>query len=157
MATGIQFYEKNKEAMLVRIKQWQLDNPDKRKATCKKYYIENRDKIKQAQDRYRKESPEKYLLGLAKRRAKKNGLEFNIDILDIPIPEVCPLLNIPLNSYSIHNDFRPSIDRINSKKGYIKGNVMIVSQKANRLKNNSTGNELLNLAINLLRIEGEIK
>jgi len=32
----------------------------------------------------------------------------------------------------------PTLDRINNDLGYIKGNVEVISAKANRLKNNGT-------------------
>jgi hypothetical protein len=35
-----------------------------------------------------------------------------------------------------------SLDRIDSSKGYIKGNVWVISLRANRIKNDSTPQEL---------------
>lgn len=151
-----EYYLKNKKKFLDKAKKWAKENPDKRRAIELKWRKENREKEKQRQDKYRKDNPEKYLYNLAKRRAKNKGLEFNIEHSDVVVPEYCPLLGIKINSYSLHQDFRPSIDRIDSKKGYIKGNIMVVSWKANRLKNNSNGTELLALALNLLKIEGEL-
>lgn len=93
------------------------------------------------------------LLRSAKQRAKTKGLEFNIDVTDIELPEVCPLLGIPLfSSYreegkTIDHSF--SIDRINPNKGYIKGNVWVISYKANRIKNDASLEELELLVKNL--------
>ena len=93
------------------------------------------------------------LLRGAKQRAKIKGLEFNIDISDIELPNVCPLLEIPLISScreensTIDNAY--SIDRIDSNKGYIKGNVWVISYKANRIKNNASLEELELLVSNL--------
>ena len=150
------YYEAHKDEILRRVREWQIANPDKRKATHAKWYRANRDKVKQAQDAYRKDRPVKYLLGLAKRRSARKGLEFSIGLEDLVVPSVCPLLGIPINSYSVDLDFRPSLDRIDSSKGYIKGNVQVVSHKANRIKSNACGEELLMLAINLLRLEGKL-
>jgi hypothetical protein len=36
----------------------------------------------------------------------------------------------------------PTLDRIDSTKGYIKENIQVISFKANRLKNNATVDEL---------------
>ena len=74
---------------------------------------------------------------------------------DIKIPLNCPILQIPLiNSLggkSIDNS--PSLDRIDSSKGYIKGNVRIISMRANRLKQDSTIDELKKI---ILYMEGKI-
>lgn len=150
------YYERNKESVMARIRAWQISNPDKRKATLKRHYENNKSSLKIAQQKYRRDRPQKYLYSLAKRRAAKLGREFSIELADIIVPSECPLLNIPINSYSEHQDFRPSVDRIDSSKGYVKGNVQVISFKANRLKNNSCGDELLCLAINLLKFEGKI-
>jgi predicted DNA-binding protein YlxM (UPF0122 family) len=93
------------------------------------------------------------LLRSAKQRAKIKGLEFNIDVTDIELPEVCPLLGIPLfSSYREEGktiDYSYSIDRINPNKGYIKGNVWVISYKANRIKNDASLEELELLVKNL--------
>lgn len=97
------------------------------------------------------------LLRSAKQRAKVKGLDFNIDITDINLPDKCPLLNIPLGSfYREATDNSYSIDRIDSSKGYTKGNVWVISKRANTLKGNATLEELELLVKNLRRkIKGE--
>lgn len=86
--------------------------------------------------------PERILLYDAKCRAKRKALEFNITIEDIVIPSVCPIMNIPLYSrtglYNNGIDNSPSLDRIDNTKGYIKGNVAVVSARANKLKRDIT-------------------
>ena len=93
------------------------------------------------------------LLRSAKQRAKSRGLDFNIDASDIDLPDKCPLLEIPLfSSYrgeSKTYDNSYSIDRIDPRKGYIKGNVWVISYKANRIKNDATLDELETLVKNL--------
>ena len=96
--------------------------------------------------KWRVNNPEKYLLHTAKSRSKKIGLEFNIDVLDIIIPEKCPILDIPLfirQGYkgSEKNPNNPSLDRIDSSKGYVKGNVQVISWRANDLKKDGTVEE----------------
>ena len=76
----------------------------------------------------------------AKKRAEQKGIPFTIKLDDIIIPDVCPVLNV---SFSIvegrgPGDFSPSLDRINGDIGYTKENVMIISFKANRIKNDAT-------------------
>ena len=96
---------------------------------------------------YRKQSPEARLFHSAKSRAKQLGLPFNIDMADCHVPEYCPILGIPLNMEAEERtDNTPSIDRIIPERGYVKGNVVVISWRANRLKNNATVEELMKLA-----------
>ena len=72
----------------------------------------------------------------AKKRAKLKGLEFNIELEDIPeIPKYCPVLGIEIKS----NDTNAPLD---SSKGYKKGNVRNISNRANRIKSDATIEEL---------------
>lgn len=121
----------------------------------RKYRKENPEREALAQFNYRKKRPEKYLYNLAKRRClyRPNGYEFSIKVEDVVIPEVCPLLQIKLDILSPNVDVHPSIDRIDSKKGYIPGNVMVISHRANRIKSDANAKELAMIASNLAQIE----
>ena len=89
----------------------------------------------------------------AKSRAKKNNLPFNIELDDIFIPERCPLLGIKIESTEVRNSpNNPSLDKIIPEKGYIKGNVWVISNRANTLKNDATLQELKTLVENLEKI-----
>jgi hypothetical protein len=93
--------------------------------------------------RAKKRNPISLLFKNAKRRAREKGLEFSITKDDVPMPKVCPILGIPLFSAEGYaKDNSPSIDRIDSTKGYVPGNVMIISFRANTLKNDATRDEL---------------
>lgn len=64
------------------------------------------------------------------------------------MPTHCPVLGIKLE-YSTTGrptDASPSIDRIIPERGYVPGNVIVVSMRANRLKSNATMNELEQIA-----------
>ena len=90
------------------------------------------------------------LFDAAKRRAKEAGLEFSIKRSDIFIPVLCPLLCIPVFvGDGKQGPNSPSIDRIDNSKGYVPGNVWIISQKANRIKSDATVEEISMLARNL--------
>ena len=90
------------------------------------------------------------MLARAKSRAKKNNLPFNIELADIIIPERCPLLGIKIESTEFRNSpNNPSLDKIIPKKGYIKDNVWVISNRANTLKNDATLQELKTLVENL--------
>lgn len=90
----------------------------------------------------------KFMVRTAKRRAKALGLDFNLEESDITFPEVCPILGLKL----VLNEGRPcaasaSLDRIDSAKGYVKGNVWVISHKANAMKSNATAEELIKFAL----------
>lgn len=89
------------------------------------------------------------LLHPAKQRAKEKGLEFDLTIEDIIIPERCPALGITLKpsvgegSKSLTKlETSPSIDRIDNAKGYTKDNICVISLRANNIKKNATMSEL---------------
>jgi hypothetical protein len=104
-------------------------------------------RLKNNEDAYKK-----YIIRGAKRRALSQGIPFNINYTDITIPEYCPLLGIKLNKHvgegKLYDD-SPSLDKIIPKLGYVKGNVWVVSNKANRIKSNATIEELELLVKNL--------
>jgi len=73
-------------------------------------------------------------------------LEFTIAKSDIVIPEYCPVLGIKLErGHKGFHESAPTLDRIDSTKGYIQGNVAVISFRANRMKGNATLDELKHL------------
>jgi hypothetical protein len=93
----------------------------------------------------------------AKGRATKKHFEFNIDAKDIIIPEFCPVLGIRLETKrnkATRFTSSPSLDRIDSTKGYVKGNVRVISARANCLKNNATIEELERVLADLKATSG---
>jgi len=79
----------------------------------------------------------------AKARAAKAGVPFNITPEDIVIPQLCPVLQIPLIvGQSQASDNSPSLDRVIPLLGYVRGNILVISNRANRIKNNATIPEL---------------
>ena len=120
-----------------------------------RYRKNNPEKYKYNHIRYKQLYPEKYLFSLVKRRSNSRHIECNISELDIVIPEYCPLLNIKLDLLG-DLDVHPSVDRIDPTKGYIKGNVMVISHRANRIKNNACAKELKLMAENLMKYEGGV-
>jgi len=94
-------------------------------------------------------NPEKTMLASSKRRALKLGLDFNLTIEDIIIPKYCPILGIELirqTNKGRSAKCSPSLDRIDSSKGYVKGNVWVISMLANAMKNEANKEELLQFA-----------
>ena len=91
--------------------------------------------------------PETRLLALARARAKKLGREFDIDKSDIIVPDTCPVLGIKIFiGEDGFQDNSPTVDRIDSTGGYTKGNVIVVSWRANRIKCDATVEELKAIA-----------
>lgn len=88
------------------------------------------------------------LLYAARRRATTKGIEFDLTVDDIQIPEYCPALNLKLQPVRgmTGRDSSPSLDRIDNSEGYVKGNVAVISFRANTLKNNATAEELRAIA-----------
>lgn len=109
----------------------------------KRYYLENQEILKERSRRYKDENKEKELWRGARDRAKKHNIPFDIDISDIIIPKYCPALGIEIfrNNRKIL-DSSPSVDRIIPELGYVKGNIAIISWKANKLKSNATWQDL---------------
>ena len=91
-----------------------------------------------------RDSPERMLLSNARFRAKKNNIEFSLNRDDIVIPNVCPVLGIPIIIGSGKVNYNsPSIDRIDSSKGYTKKNSRIISWRANVVKSDASLDELV--------------
>ena len=75
----------------------------------------------------------------AKQRAAVRGLDFDLERDDVVVPSTCPVLGIELRvGNSNFKDHSPSLDRIDSSKGYVRGNVEVISWRANRLKSDGT-------------------
>lgn len=139
-----EYYEKNKEHIKAKSKQWSIDNKE-RKA--------------QSSIEYRLTFKEKALLKAAKQRADKNGIPFNIEISDIIIPKYCPILGVTLESGigkgrgNISRKYSPSLDRVIPSLGYIKGNIQVISWLANTMKSMATLDELIMFAKGILKME----
>jgi len=110
-----------------------------------------------------------YMIRNVKYSSKRRNLEFDLNYEDITLPKYCPLLNIELNynnqkSHKILNlgndyqqlDFddvsRATVDRIDNSKGYIKGNIIILSRLANAMKNEANFEQLETFSINVLNL-----
>jgi len=94
-------------------------------------------------------TPEWKMHQRAKMRCKKSGLEFNIEVADIVIPNKCPVLGININMNSGRSGVyknSPSLDRIDNDKGYTKDNIQVISQLANSMKGAASKDELLQFA-----------
>lgn len=118
-----------------RRKQFLKDNPDEGERV-KKIALQNR------KDSHQKD-PRTSMLADARKRAKKKGLEYSLCKDDIHVPEICPVLGIPLEvGRGLRGHNSPSLDRIDNSRGYLKDNVKVISFRANALKNDASIEEL---------------
>lgn len=151
---------------------WQaIKDPVLRRKEYKKWW--NRDQRKKFPDKvrekyrqvYKKDHPpqekikksysrEYSLWRSAKDSSRKKGREFSIDVEDIIIPTHCPILGHKLDITEKRSHDSPSIDRVDSSKGYIKDNIQIISWRANMLKSNMTLEECEKLLLHLRSISG---
>ena len=122
------------------------------KAVSKKYA--GSDKGREARSRgakkHYRENLDKHWLWRLKGRASRAGLPFDIELSDLVIPEVCPILLMPLQRGAGRpGPCSPSIDKIIPSLGYVKGNVRVISQLANTMKQNATPEQLMTFAANI--------
>ncbi len=110
----------------------------------KENLIEFREKGKLYSKQHRKNNLEYWILYSAKARAKRDGIPCDLSVEDIIIPEFCPILGIPLitGTGRMHQN-SPSLDRIIPSLGYVKGNVQIISWKANTMKQDASLSDLI--------------
>ena len=96
------------------------------------------------------ENHERYLIIAARNRAKRRNIYFDLKPSDIVIPDVCPVLGIPIGIRSTGKqggkDDSATIDRFDNNKGYVKDNVFVISWKANIIKSNGTYEEIMKVA-----------
>lgn len=76
----------------------------------------------------------------AKARAKAKNICFDIEQKDVIIPEVCPVFGLKFSFEE--KELSPTLDRKNNSLGYVKGNVYVISKRANRIKTDATLDEL---------------
>src|SRR5258708_5795478 len=120
------WYWSHRDQVRVKNREWHAANPGKAMA----YY-----------EAVKKNNPKKMMLGWARQRAKRNGWTFDLDISDIIIPDHCPVFGTKLDWWGDKNN-TPSLDRLIPEKFYVKGNVRVISWRANRLKSDATLEEL---------------
>ena len=156
-----EYYKKNREKILKANAEWKEANKEHHLAKCKEYRertpeqqqaysVANRKKARdkgQQDFKYRM----KRHLASAKTRAKQKGLAFDLTVDDLDIPDVCPILGLPFELTGPRSKMSPSLDRIVPELGYTKDNVRIISDLANRMKQEATKEELEAFAANILK------
>jgi hypothetical protein len=134
-----EYYQQNKEKIKQNQLRWNKKNPDKVRNIIEKYAVRN---------------PKKIMLASSKQRADLLGLEHTLTENDFDIPTHCPFLGCELTSVrgQGRQPTNASLDRIDSSKGYIPGNVQVISDLANRMKQNASTDELIAFAKGVLKV-----
>ena len=126
---------------------WTDSEGGKRFTTCAKCEKDRANK------RYRA-NPIPQLISGFRKRAKKQSVPFNLTVDDMKdliknATDMCPALGVKMEIaklYANDSNYSPSFDRIDPKKGYIKSNIVIVSNRANRIKSDATVDEIRKVA-----------
>lgn len=75
-----------------------------------------------------------------------SAMEIAFYLRDIA-PKKCPVFNMPLTTgKGVTHKWSPSTDRIHPRKGYVRGNIQVISQLANFMKNDATPKQLKQFA-----------
>ena len=119
-----------REAQNASARRWHADNKDYAKRNYRNNYV-------------------RLMLTRAKHRAAKQGLPFELEVGDIQIPTHCPVLGIELKinqgRQGVGNS-SPSLDKMHPALGYVRGNVRVISGRANMIKRDGTAEELRKIA-----------
>ncbi len=115
---------------------------------------------REAVQRWLDKDPRKRLFQSSKANACSKGIDHSISIEDIKLPRTCKYLGIAINYQKAKERGRlrsfdaPSIDRIDSARGYVVGNIQIISDLANRKKQDATISQLIAFAEGVFRVHG---
>lgn len=129
--------------MCARLTSSQYQRSELGKTTKQAHYKLNADRYKQTQRNSLDKSIELdggvlYLFTTARRRAKRYGVPFTLEPSDVVVPSTCPVYGIPLVFSTERTENTPSLDRIDNTRGYVPGNVCVISWKANHKKRDLT-------------------
>src|SRR5208337_2389993 len=119
---------------------------DELRGKASRYYHEHKEYYSQRYQDRKQDNPIAEMLRSIEKRAKRNKIPFSITEKDIKVPEFCPILGIKLEfAQGKPKSNSPSVDKIIPQLGYVPGNVVVISYRANMIKNNATLQELESL------------
>lgn len=136
---------RNKAYCAQKLKECRAANPERTRETS----LRNE---KSRAERYRA-NPALYLWRTAKSRAHAFGQDFDITVDDVVVPAVCPITGDPISALAAAMRNGASLDRVDNAKGYVKGNVRVISRRANRMKGDLSLDDLARIAA---YIRGEV-
>jgi hypothetical protein len=141
------WYERNKESISQKNKERWANDPEYRQRVKDKtdaWRKANPDRVQEYRKGWETRTPEYTMYHNAKRRARYESIPFDISFTDIVIPDTCPVLGTKFDTSN--RETSPSLDRIIPHLGYVKGNISVISMRANRLKSDATEQELRQIA-----------
>lgn len=169
-----EYYYKHRDDLLLKAKTSYQINGETIRERNKRYASRNKDKIAERSRTYRQGKGKarrwhrmsqpihraRRIVRSSKQSAKSRGLAFDIDESDIIKAlelGVCQVTGMDLNMTTLDkaNPWRPSIDRIDPAKGYVRGNVRIVVWLYNAAKQQYTDGDVLAMAKSLVSIHNE--
>lgn len=136
----------NKDGLQVACKSCDNERQRKRRVSKQK-------EIQEYSKEYRKRNKDNLefrlqgLLNASRARAREKGRDHELTLQDLkklfPVDGCCPVFGFKLEwNQAGFRETSPSLDRIDSTKGYTLDNVQIISWKANRIKSYATVEEL---------------
>lgn len=144
MAYNREYYQRNRESYKVASDKWKK---------------QNKEKFMELLNRSRAKHPETRLYHNARTRAAKLDLMFAITKADIVVPDKCPYLGCVLtHTYGKGRVWsNASIDRIDANEGYVPGNIQVISDLANRMKQDATLEQLIAFAKGVLHLHADTR
>lgn len=157
----------HKDHVISRSKEWKKKNPDKVKESNARWRREHAQEMKARKKAWIEANPEEHTARRLRRldRLRSNPAKFllrtlgskaiGLSVEDLRVPDTCPLLGVPLVISPAGvgaTNYSPSVDRIDSTRGYTKDNVWVISKLANTMKNCATKEELRTFCNNALRL-----
>ena len=136
-ACGVVYYAKHGESVRNRSKAAR----DALRSCDPEGYQDHLSKQRESYRKRRSDNPVRHRLLTIKAQSKARGIPFDLDVSDIQEATVCPVLGISLSWGTTRTEATAEVDRLVPELGYVRGNVSVISRRANRLKNDGTPEE----------------
>lgn len=121
---------------------WYQENKEQHRETNAVWREANREKSQEYVKAWERRHPLRAMYQKSKSGAKARGLEFTVTMEDITWVTHCPIFGIELSyerdKKTPHRADYPTLDRWDNNKGYVPGNVFVISWLANRMKWHAT-------------------
>jgi hypothetical protein len=132
-----------REARAAYLRRYHEEHRESRSEYMHRYYEKRREQWRETMRQWRAAEPDAArLVREARNRAARKGIPFDLTPDDVEVPEFCPILGIKLTRGSGHmHAASPTLDRVDPTLGYVRGNVAVISHRANTIKNSGSAQE----------------